>query len=169
MVDGSRCAPLTSHFTIVNGTCLASETGPLKTVMQTVPKAAQAAPLGITADQFMNWAETTFAGYFPEHQATIVRDGFVFRYYPKGNSFIGVTTDGGVYVLFLNLDSQVKYIAPMADFTCLVTPTAASCGPVTGGTFGTGNFVVTVANNSIPPSANEAPLCLLYTSPSPRD
>lgn len=158
VVDGSRCAPLTSHFTIVNGTCLASETGPLKTVMQTVPKAAQAAPLGITADQFMNWAETTFAGYFPEHQATIVRDGFVFRYYPKGNSFIGVTTDGGVYVLFLNLDSQVKYIAPMADFTCLVTPTAASCGPVTGGTFGTGNFVVTVANNSIPPSANAAPV-----------
>ena len=158
VVETSRCAPLTSHFTVVNGRCLAAEAGPLKTVMQKVPRAAQAAPLSISADQFMNWAETTFAGYFPDHQATIVRDGFVFRYYPKGNSFIGVTNDGGVYVLFLNLDSQVKYIAPLADFTCLVTPAAASCGPVTGGTFGTGNFVVTVANNSIPPSANAAPV-----------
>jgi|CXWL01.1.fsa_nt_gi hypothetical protein len=98
----------------------------------TAPKrsiSAQAVVQPITPDQLMNWAEQAFVDLFPGHAQTLVAPGFVYRHYPTANSFIAVKSDGGVYVLFLNSSDQVKYIAPIADFTCLVTPTAATCLP----------------------------------------
>lgn len=109
-----------------------------------VPAAVQATSSSVTPDMLMDWAETTFADLFPEHQTTQTRPGFVFRYYPKGNSFIAVKADGGVYVLFLNLDSQVKYIAQLVDFTCQVNPSDASCLPT--GTSGASYLMVFASN-----------------------
>jgi hypothetical protein len=42
--------------------------------------------------------------------------------------------------------------------TCVLASTTAACASVTGGTFSTGAFVATIANNAIPPSANAVPL-----------
>lgn len=80
----------------------------------------------ITPDMLMDWAETAIPDVFPGHSATVTRAGFVFRYYAKTNNFVAVADDGGVYVLFLNTSVQVKYVAPIADFTCLVAPTSCT-------------------------------------------
>lgn len=80
----------------------------------------------ITPDMLMDWAEKVIPDVFPGHSTTVVRTGFVYRYYAKTNNFVAVADDGGVYVLFLNTSDQVKYVAPIADFTCLVTPTACT-------------------------------------------
>lgn len=82
-----------------------------------------------TPDALMDWAETAYANLFPGHQSNRTADSFVYRYYPAGNSFLGVKSDGGVYVLFPNTDSQVRYVAALVDFTCLVTPAASTCRP----------------------------------------
>lgn len=114
------------------GERLASDNGPLKAVASNAPKRAlsvQAVAQAITPDMLMDWAEGAFADLFPGHSQTTSSQGFVYRYYPSASSFIAVKSDGGVYVLFLNTSDLVKYVAPIADFTCLVTPTAFACRP----------------------------------------
>lgn len=83
----------------------------------------QATTSTTATEGFMNWVERVFPGLFPGgHQETIDRGTFVFRYYPEGNSFLGVTNDGKVYVLFLNLTTELKYVGLMADIPCQVDP-----------------------------------------------
>lgn len=95
----------------------------------TLAARAQVLAQAITPDMLMDWAEGALPEYFPGHPSTQAREGFVFRYYPSTNNFIAVKSDGGVYVLFLNASDQARYVAPIADFTCLVTPTASACRP----------------------------------------
>ena len=129
-----------------------------------MPATAQAAASSITPDMLMDWAETAFSDLFPEHQSTQMRPGFVFRYYPNGNSFIAVKSDGGVYVLFLDLDSQVKYIAQLADFTCQVSPSDPSCPP----TSTSSNYLMVFASNMQASSGgctrDDAAGCDLYSA-----
>lgn len=87
---------------------------------------SKAAASTITPDMLMDWAETAIPDVFPGHSATVTRTGFVFRFYAKTNNFVAVADDGGVYVLFLNTSDQVKYVAPIAEFTCLVAPTSCT-------------------------------------------
>lgn len=82
-----------------------------------------------TPDALMYWAETAYAALFADHQTTHTADGFVYRFYPAGNSYLAVKSDGGVYVLFPGIDNQIHYVATLADFTCMVTPTASTCRP----------------------------------------
>ncbi len=81
----------------------------------------------ITPDELFTWAQATFPTLFPEPSATITATGYVYRYYPSTNSYTAVAADGGVYVLFVNGDGLVKYVAPIADFVCLVKPALAAC------------------------------------------
>ena len=82
-----------------------------------------------TPDALMDWAEIAYPSLFPGHQTTTTADGFVYRHYPAANSFLGVKSDGGVYVLFPATDNQIRYVAAIADFTCLVTPALSACRP----------------------------------------
>lgn len=84
--------------------------------------AAAAATSALTSEMLMDWAQQTFPRVFPGPANTVVRTGFVFRFYPATNNFIAVKDDGGVYIL--PSGGQLTYIAPMVDFTCLVTPQA---------------------------------------------
>ncbi len=106
------------------------------------PTAAQAAALpgapakqalaaaALTPAQLMDWAEGHYSDLFP---AAGKSDNYVapytYRYYPLTGNFVAVSTgaaDVAVYV-YGNVSAwQLKRIAPLADFTCVVFP--LNCG-----------------------------------------
>ena len=51
-------------------------------------------------EKLLNWAETTYPNYFPNHQITQSIDPWLFRYYPDTKIYAGVNkTNNDVYVL----------------------------------------------------------------------
>lgn len=43
-----------------------------------------------TADELMDWAERTYAVYFPSHQPNLVSAPYVYRYYPETGNYVGL-------------------------------------------------------------------------------
>ncbi len=121
VVASSRCVTHVEQYASVSGKCMAIDASPLRSMAVQAPIALAAAPIP-TADQLMDWAELSLLTYFPEHQATIIRTGFVFRYYPRADSYIGIKDDGSVYVHFGPLTDSFKYVGQLANFTCIVMP-----------------------------------------------
>lgn len=164
-VAASRCAVPSREFTQVGGHCLAMDTGRLASARQKPLAVGSGVAVTPSADQLMDWAEATFPEVFPGHAPTVTGYGFTYRFYPLGRSAIGVDGAGGVYLLLLDLDDQLLYVGQIEEFTCEVLPAAASCGgPVTGGTFGTGDFAAVIADRSIPPDAATAPVAKALTA-----
>lgn len=69
------------------------------------------------ANQLMDYAETWFATYFPEHAATGAALGYTYRAYSTG-IYLGVR-DGQVYVLGGAFGSEVLHVGALTDF---ITP-----------------------------------------------
>ena len=131
VVATGLCTPPSDTYTsVTNGLCLVTETGPVRQAAKAAPRAAQALVPPITANELFDWAQVAFPTVFPAPSTTITASGFVYRYYASTNSYVAVADDGGVYVLFASGDNIVKYVAPIADFSCLVKPTATGCAPV---------------------------------------
>ena len=70
----------------------------------------------------MEWAQASFANFFPGAQPTIVRTGFVVRYYPESGNFLAVTTAGEGYALGPVTGGALVLIGNVSAFACLIYP-----------------------------------------------
>lgn len=93
--------------------------------------AAAVAPT-VAAEQLMNFGETTFKTYFPEHQPTQTFGPFRFRAY-SSKVLLGVVvsadpqyTLNGVYVMGGPFGNQPQYVGQLTQF---ITPTEPGPGP----------------------------------------
>jgi sugar lactone lactonase YvrE len=89
---------------------------------------AQAFSPAITADQLMDWAESSFAEVFPDHPDTSRVVGFVYRFYLHSGNYIAVADDGGIYIILPAQGGQPQYLGPLSGFSCRVS---MACGPGT--------------------------------------
>lgn len=130
------------NYQLVGDQCVASSTLLGRPVAQ-----AAAAAASITADQFFNWAESTFGIFFPASgKSSGTRDTLVFRYYPGTDVYLAVTTDAApsVYAYGQLTGFAVRRLAALADFTCAVSPTSCTGSSTTaGGTTGSSSTSTT--------------------------
>ena len=90
---------------------------------------AATAPRGsITAGALMDWAETAYRVYFPNHEADRALSPYVYRYYAATENYLGVAGEE-VYVLGRLTDNQLVRVGRLQDFACQVQPSL--CAPVT--------------------------------------
>ncbi len=73
------------------------------------------------ANQLMDFAETSYAAYFPSHQPTAAFDGYLYRYYATTGMYLGVK-DGNVYVLGGPFGDQPLLVGPLTAFITPVAP-----------------------------------------------
>lgn len=90
------------------------------------------------ARQLLDFAETTFAVYFPGRQPTREAAPFVYRHYPETGVYLGVVVSAaagyellGVYVMGGPFGAQPQHVGPLARF---ITPVAPGDGPGPTGT-----------------------------------
>ncbi len=88
------------------------------------------AAAALTAAQLMDWAEGRYPDLFPAAgKSENYLAPYTYRYYPLTGNFVGVSTgaaDVAVYVAGNVAAGQLKRIAPLPDFTCVVLP--LNCG-----------------------------------------
>ena len=99
--------------------------------------------------QLFNFAEYRYGAYFPASQPTQESSGFIYRYYPTSQAYLGVAVnvtpgdgliEGGVYVKGGVFGSVPRYLGQLTNFIAPVaTDFAAAQGQVTpaGGTLAT--------------------------------
>ena len=135
VVDASLCragqtSPIESvAYAWVDGACVATFV-PMATNVAKAAKAAVSAsaaslaapPRAVDATAFMDWAQTRFANFFPGAQPTIVRTGFVVRYYPESGNFLAVTNEGNVYVLGEVTGGALVLVGNVSAFACVIYP-----------------------------------------------
>lgn len=74
----------------------------------------------LDATVFMNWVESAFPEYVPDHQATIAQTGFVYRYYPKTGNYVAVDDSRRVYVLGPVTDNTLVELGKLENHVCNV-------------------------------------------------
>lgn len=168
VVSSSRCAGSVDQYATVRGQCMAIDVSPLRSLAIQAPIALAVASTP-TADQVMDWAELTLPSYFPDHQTTISRTGFVFRYYPKADNYIGIKDDGGVYVHFGPLTESFRYVGQLANFTCVVLPDVclpptAVVAPRQNDNVGVGAIVLLDGHSSVNPAGDTLNFVWSFTS-----
>ena len=87
--------------------------------------AAQAAAALPTPDQLMDWAERTYPAYFPDHQSNQAAGNLVYRFYPKSNNYLGVSSND-VLVLGPISDNITRTVGTLAQFADAVAASSAS-------------------------------------------
>jgi hypothetical protein len=76
-----------------------------------------------TVDALLDWAERTYAQFFPGHKSSQAAAPYVYRYYPETGNYVGV--DGSQVVIFGPVSGGVlQNVGQLSDFTCLVSPQA---------------------------------------------
>ncbi|HSW06158.1 hypothetical protein [Aquabacterium sp.] len=124
----SRMASMLAHR-VVNGECLRSFTGFDKRLAageQRRRALAVVSPRTPTVTELFDWAELSYAQYFPSHQANRTLGAYTYRYYPETQNHTAV--DGEmVYVQGPVSGGGLAFVGRLADFACLVFPD--SCGP----------------------------------------
>jgi hypothetical protein len=83
------------------------------------PSALAVDPLD-AANQLMDFAERSFAGYFPSHPANGLYEGYLYRYYPETGIYLAVK-DGNVYVLGGSFGNDIVLVGPLTQY---ITPVA---------------------------------------------
>lgn len=74
------------------------------------------ADLNNDTEKLLNWAETTYPNYFPNHQITQSIDPWLFRYYPDTKIYAGVNkTNNDVYVLGGQWGDTPTRVASLAE------------------------------------------------------
>jgi hypothetical protein len=105
---------------------------------------AQPEPV-LTPTALMDWAESEYAQYFPGHSQDQTFGPYTYRFYPSTLNYLGVSSDGGIYVLGPIASGELVRVAGLGDYTCRVYPQtctpavvirqiAPSQGPIGGGT-----------------------------------
>lgn len=101
--------------------------------------AATVSPIApISSTTFFDWAERVAPALFPpgprNAQLGSTGSGFVYRFYPSTNAYLGVgDQDGVVYALGTATGNQVLTLGKLADWTCSVVGTCAMLEPDANG------------------------------------
>lgn len=135
------------------GNPLASNPGPLGALAQ--PTARIAAARTPDVSSFLNWAEIAYPEFFSSKEANLISGIYTYRYYPKTDIALGVSTAGDVLALRGTGAGNYESIplGKIADFGCAVFP--ADCAPTTPTTppsTGTGSY-----NECTDPAAQALP------------
>lgn len=97
--------------------------------------AAQSAPRTPDAQALMDWAERSYAQFFPAPRpATLSQPPYVYRHYPATQNYLGVAGQD-VYVFGPVSQSQLLKVGTLSDFACLVYPTDCVSGVAEYGAF----------------------------------
>ena len=100
---------------------LAAAPGPLR--VATPQALASSQPF--TTLSFFDWAQQNFPQFFTGSSIDGVISPFTVRYYPQTQTYLGVSTDGGVYVKGPQISGdQILFVAPLALMGCVVSPGA---------------------------------------------
>jgi hypothetical protein len=90
-------------------------------------QSAALAPMAVSAteaaDQLMNFAQSTFPGFFPGNKSTQSAGPFAFRFYPETGVYLGVVVSAtaglnlhGVYVMGGAFGNAPVYVGPLTQF-----------------------------------------------------
>ncbi|MDC8445669.1 MAG: copper resistance protein CopC [Nitrosomonas sp.] len=111
----------------------------------------------IDTETLLNWAENTYAEFFPDHQITQNIEPWLFRHYPQTNIYAGVNTnDNNVYVLGGPWGNNPAFIDTLSNLSALIANSNNNNN-------GNGNN----SNNRTPTcDTTNAPAGLLYTQNS---
>ncbi|NRF72424.1 hypothetical protein HLB44_36290 [Aquincola sp. S2] len=93
------------------------------------------------AAALFDWAERTYAQYFPGPQANQVSPPYTYRHYPTTGNYVGVAGDD-VYILGPVSGGALQHVGKRSDFACLVYP--ASCAATAVAQVHSGGTVVYV-------------------------
>ena len=74
-----------------------------------------------TDADLLNWAETTYAAYFPGAQPTKSLPPYVYRYYPDTQNYLGLA-GSSVYVMGPVSGGNLLHVGERGDFACGVYP-----------------------------------------------
>jgi sugar lactone lactonase YvrE len=99
----------------------------------------------LTPTALMDWAESEYPQYFPGHSADQTLGPYTYRFYPSTLNYLGVSSDGGIYVLGRISGGELVRVAGIGDYVCRVYPQTCtprvtvrqispSQGPIGGGT-----------------------------------
>jgi hypothetical protein len=93
---------------------------PLASAPRELRAAAPAVPVDPldAASQLFDFAESSYAVYFPSRQTDRVSNLVIYRYYPETAVYLAAIS-GGVYVLGGPFGNQVRYVGELIDF---ITP-----------------------------------------------
>ena len=80
--------------------------------MSAAPQTRAATP---SPDAFMDWAERTYPMLFPGHASSQSSNGFLYRFYPGTDNYLGVA-GGDVYVYGAISKQQLLKVGTLADF-----------------------------------------------------
>lgn len=111
-------------YKLEDGQCTAVFTDADGKIAQAKAKASRvvraAKPVDATA--LMDWAQQVFKPFFPDNVPNIAIPGFVVRYYPSSQNYLGVADDGSVYIMGPLTGSQLAKVGKLTDFTCSIYP-----------------------------------------------
>lgn len=96
--------------------------------------APQAASADLDATSLMDWAEQTYAAFFPGHQANQTYGPYTYRFYGNGN-YLAVASDQ-IYIMGpVSGGNTPVLVASLAQFTCRALPqNCAASGSLVSGT-----------------------------------
>lgn len=91
----------------------------------------------LTASGLFDWAEQNLPQYFPGPGVNGQAPPFTYRFYQATDSYLAVSSDGGVYVRGPEIsNNEIRFLAPFGLFRCRLTPSACPTlqpgQPVTG-------------------------------------
>jgi hypothetical protein len=111
--------------------------GPLRVATPQVLASSQP----FTALSLFEWAQQNFRQFFTGSSVDGVIGPFTVRFYPQTQTYLGVSTDGGVYVKGPQISGdQILFVAPLALMNCLASPGA--CPAMQAGASVVGNIAV---------------------------
>lgn len=91
-----------------------------------------------TAPSLFDWAQQHFPQFFTGAGSDGVIGPFSYRFYAQTNTYLAVSSDGGVYVKGPQISGdQIVFIAPLALLSCTVTPGACPAVAIGGSATGT--------------------------------
>jgi hypothetical protein len=90
---------------------------------------AAAATPSQSANQLMDYAESTYPSFFPTHQGSETLAPFLFRHYPQTDIYLGVAVSGGsqyevngVYVMGGRFGNAPAYVGPLTNYISTAAP-----------------------------------------------
>ena len=170
----------TAAATAVDTAAAEAASSPAATVTQLRAKALAIAEGGVApaeaARQLMDFAEASFAVYFPSHPATQSFAPFVFRYYPETGIYLGVVitagmgySENGVYVMGGAFGNQPLFVGPLSAFITPVPPLAARAVVIdkTGVFFPAAGQTRQLSARAFDANGQEVPANAVWTSTAP--
>lgn len=108
--------------------------GPLRIAADQPLRSAQP----FTAATLFDWAQQNFPQFFAGAGSDGVIGPFTFRFYQQTQTYLAVSSDGGIYVKGPEISSdQILFVAPLELLGCVIDP--AACPAVAVGGSATGN------------------------------